>query len=375
MPDSRRICIVGAGFSGAVLARELAEKGFAVLVIDERSHVAGNCHTERHKETGVLVHKYGPHIFHTDNERVWNYITKFGEMMPYVNRVKATVQGKVFSLPINLHTINQFFDKSMSPKEAQEFISNRARNDIENPRTFEEQGLKFVGKELYQAFFDGYTRKQWGVEPRTLPASILKRLPLRFSYDDNYFNHTYQGMPKEGYTKIVENILNHERIQIRLKCAYESIDEPFKHVFYSGPLDRYFNFDIGRLRYRTLDFEPIVAEGDYQGTAVMNYPDAEVPFTRISEHKHFAPWEAASFEKTIVFREFSRFCEAGDIPYYPIRLLDDKKLLHEYETRAKNEQGVTFVGRLGTYQYLDMDVTIAKALIAAEDFLDAQTAA
>ena len=193
MGSDLRICIVGAGFSGAVIARELAEKGYRTLVIDERSHSAGNCHTERDAETGVMVHKYGPHIFHTADEKVWAYINRFGEMMPYVNRVKATVKGKVYSLPINLHTINQFFGKAMSPDEAKAFIVSQARSDIEEPQSFEEQGMKFVGEDLYKAFFDGYTRKQWGVEPSTLPASILKRLPLRFNYDDNYFNHPLSG--------------------------------------------------------------------------------------------------------------------------------------------------------------------------------------
>lgn len=367
--DRNRICIVGAGFSGAVIARQLAEHGYAILVVDERNHVAGNCHTERDGETGVMVHKYGPHIFHTADERVWDYINRFGEMMPYVNRVKATVQNRVYSLPINLHTINQFFGKAMSPDEARDFIKQQTRQDIKEPRSFEEQGMKFVGEQLYQAFFDGYTRKQWGVEPSTLPASILKRLPLRFNYDDNYFNHPHQGMPKEGYSKIVNSILDHDKIEMKLDCAYEELGETFDHVFYSGPLDRYFNHDIGRLSYRTLDFEPIRTSGDFQGTAVMNYPDPEVPFTRISEHKYFAPWEASSLGKSIAFREYSRSCEANDIPYYPVRLLDDKKLLKAYEDRAKLETDVTFVGRLGTYQYLDMDVTIGRALDVAEKFL------
>ena len=374
MDSDLRICIVGAGFSGAVIARELADKGYRALVIDERSHSAGNCHTERDAETGVMVHKYGPHIFHTADEKVWAYINRFGEMMPYVNRVKATVKGKVYSLPINLHTINQFFGKAMSPDEAKAFIVSQARSDIEEPQSFEEQGMKFVGEDLYKAFFDGYTRKQWGVEPSTLPASILKRLPLRFNYDDNYFNHPYQGMPKDGYSKIVDGILAHDSIEVRLDCTYESLEEDFDHVFYTGPLDRYFGYDIGRLSYRTLDFEPIRAEGDFQGTAVMNYPDPEVPFTRISEHKHFAPWEAETFEKTIAFKEFSRSCGENDIPYYPIRRLDDKQLLEAYEERAANEDGVTFVGRLGTYQYLDMDVTIGRALTVAEEFLTSRKA-
>lgn len=363
------ILVVGAGFSGAVIARELAEHGFYCIVIDERAHVAGNCHTERDEETGILVHKYGPHIFHTADKRVWKYINKFGEMMPYINRVKAMVQGQIYSMPINLHTINQFFGVCMSPKEAQMFIAEQARTDIKEPVTFEDQGMKIVGEELYHAFFDGYTRKQWGVEPNTLPASILKRLPLRFNYDDNYFNHPYQGMPRHGYTRIVENILKHDNIEVRLSCCFENVEKNYDHIFYSGPIDRYFKYDNGRLTYRTLDFEMIRAHGDFQGTAVMNYPDADIPFTRISEHKYFAPWEIEKFDKTIAFKEFSRSCESGDIPYYPVRLLDDKKYLKEYEARAREEKNVTFVGRLGTYQYLDMDVTIGRALEVSATYL------
>ncbi|MBW8638155.1 NAD(P)-binding protein [Hoeflea sp. WL0058] len=366
----KRICAVGAGFSGAVIARELAENGFKVLVVDERSHVAGNCHTERDNDTGIMVHRYGPHIFHTANGQVWDYVNRFCPMMPYINRVKAVVRGQVYTMPINLHTINQFFGKVLSPKEARSFISGLARGDIEDPRSFEEQGLKFVGPQLYEAFFDGYTRKQWGIDPARLPASILKRLPLRFSYDDNYFSHPYQGIPKDGYTSLVSGILAHESIEVRLSCPYEAVDEEFAHVFYSGPLDRYFNHDLGRLGYRTLDFEPVWEDGEFQGAAVINYPDPDVPFTRISEHKFFAPWEMEKFDKTIAFREYSRSCGKGDIPYYPIRLMSDKKLLEDYEDRCRQEEGVTFVGRLGTYSYIDMDVSIENALAAARSYIN-----
>lgn len=368
-----RVCIVGAGFSGATIARLLAEKGIACLVVDERLHSAGNCHTEADAETGVMVHRYGPHIFHTDIERVWHFITKHGEMMPYVNRVKANVRGQVYSLPVNLHTINQFFGKAFSPLEAKAFIESHARLDIADPQTFEEQALRFVGNDLYEAFFKGYTRKQWGCEPSELPASILKRLPLRFNYDDNYFNHAYQGMPKHGYTTIVESILKHDLIELRLGTTYEELTETFAHTFYSGPLDRYYNYDLGRLAYRTLDFVAERAAGDYQGTAVINYPDEDVPYTRISEHKHFAPWNADQFDKTIVFREFSRACGPDDIPYYPIRMMAETELLEQYEARAALEKYVTFVGRLGTYQYLDMDITIDRAMDVAEAYLATQT--
>lgn len=370
-----RVCIVGAGFTGAVIGRELAEVGIASLIIDERSHIAGNCHTERDAESGVMVHRYGPHIFHTDSERVWDYVRRFSEFKPYVNRVKTTVQGKVYSLPVNLHTINQFFDTAMSPEEARAFIAAKARTDIEDPQTFEEQGMKFVGEELYEAFFAGYTRKQWGIEPSALPASILKRLPLRFNYDDNYFNHRFQGMPQDGYTRIVEGILDHPLIELHTNCRFEDLTEEFEHIFYSGPIDRYFNFDLGRLAYRTLDFEMIRADGDYQGTAVMNYPDSDIPYTRIAEHKHFAPWEAGQMEKTVAFREYSRACGPDDIPYYPVNLVGGVDLLKAYQERAAQLKNVTFAGRLGTFQYLDMDVTIDRALDAATAYLQRRAAA
>jgi len=362
------IAIVGAGLSGAVLARELAESGYHPRVFDNRSHVAGNCHTERDHESGVMVHKYGPHIFHTDNERVWQYLNRFTKFMPYTNRVKTTSQGQVFSLPINLHTINQFFGKTFSPSEAKDFLESQADLTIEDPQTFEEQALRFVGPDLYEAFFKGYTQKQWGCSPTKLPSSILKRLPVRFNYDDNYFFHRYQGMPKDGYTAMIEKILDHENIDVNLEYYFNREQSTqFDHVFYSGPIDGYFNFQLGRLGYRTLDFKEIRAEGDYQGCAVMNYGDESVPYTRIAEHKYFSPWE--EHNKSICFAEYSRECEEGGIPYYPIRLIEEQEMLKQYVELANSEQKVSFVGRLGTYRYLDMDVTIDEALSAAEQFI------
>lgn len=370
----KNIAIVGAGFSGAVLARELAESGYNAKVFDSRSHIAGNCHTERDPESGVMVHKYGPHIFHTDNERVWQYLNRFTQFMPYTNRVKTTTHGQVFSLPVNLHTINQFFGKTFSPSEAKEFIESQTDLSIDDPQTFEEQALRFVGPDLYEAFFKGYTQKQWGCSPTKLPASILKRLPVRFNYDDNYFSHKHQGMPRDGYTAIIDRILDHDRIEVKLESFFSRNQcARFDHVFYSGQIDGYFDFQLGRLGYRTLDFEEIRAEGDYQGCAVMNYGDESVPYTRIAEHKYFSPWEEHS--KTICYAEYSRRCEEGDIPYYPIRLIEEQEILKRYVELANDEQNVTFVGRLGTYRYLDMDVTVAEALIAAEQFISLQTSA
>lgn len=362
-----RIAAVGAGLTGAVIARDLAEAGYEVDVFDTRSHIAGNCFTERDGETDVLVHVYGPHIFHTDDEEVWAYVNRYETFLPYKNRVKTTVGGQVFSLPVNLHTINQFFGKTFRPDEAKSFIEEQADTSIADPQTFEEQALRFVGRALYEAFFEGYTRKQWGCAPSDLPASILKRLPVRFNYDDNYFFHRFQGMPENGYTAMVARILDHPAIRLHLgQTFHREQTADYAHVFYSGPLDGYFDYEDGRLGYRTLDFERFTFKGDYQGCAVMNYGEASVPYTRITEHKHFAPWE--SHEGSVCYREYARACEPGDTPYYPIRLVDEKALLAHYVDKAQAESGVTFAGRLGTYRYLDMDVTIREALDTARQF-------
>lgn len=372
MPERRRVVCVGAGFSGAVIARELAEAGFRVLVIDERSHVAGNCHTDLDSRTNIMVHRYGPHIFHTDNTEVWGYVNRYATFKPYVNRVKAVSGGKVYSLPINLHTINQFFGTQMSPREAREFIEKQSRQDIGEPKSFEEQALKYVGEHLYEAFFFGYTKKQWGVHPSELPASILKRLPLRFTYDDNYFNHMFQGIPVEGYTHLVNQILEHENIETRLGERSEDLTEKPLHTVYSGAIDRFFDYRFGRLGYRTLDFEEVFAEDDEGiGNAVLNYCDPDVPWTRVTDHKFFAPWSLDETQGSLQFKEYSRFCGKDDTPYYPIRLLDDKSLLRRYVELARATKGVTFVGRLGTYRYLDMDVTIAEALKSGRALLRA----
>jgi len=366
-----RFAIVGAGFSGAVVARELVEAGHKADVFDTRDHVAGNCHTARH-ETGVMVHTYGPHIFHTQHEHVWQYINRFGEMMPYRHKVKAISRGNMYSLPVNLKTINQFFDRNFDAVQAEEFIRSKADATITNPVSFEDQGLRFVGRELYEAFFAGYTSKQWGVDPKELPASILARLPVRFNDDDSYFNHPYQAIPKDGYTPIVEAILRHESIKLHLGTRFNPSSHSefgeFDHVVWTGPIDAFFGFEFGRLGYRTLDFEPEVCDGDYQGHPVVNYCDVDVPYTRITEHKHFAPWEDHS--RTIVYREFSRLCGESDTPYYPIRLVKEKEQLLNYVQLARNAKGVTFIGRLGTYRYLDMDVTIHEALLASKAMLD-----
>ncbi len=368
MQGNGKIVIVGAGLSGAVIGRELALAGHKVEILDARDHIAGNCHTERDADTGVMVHVYGPHIFHTDDAEVWDYVNGFQTFMPYKNRVKTTSQSQVYSLPVNLHTINQFFGKTLRPDEARAFIEEQADKTITDPQTFEEQAMRFVGKDLYEAFFKGYTEKQWGCSPTELPASILKRLPVRFNYDDNYFFHKFQGMPENGYTDMIGRILDHPNISVKLNTRFDRAEHADAgHVFYSGQLDGYFDYEAGRLGYRTLDFERFSYDGDYQGCAVMNYGDASVPFTRITEHKHFSPWE--EHQGSVCYRELSRACGPDDIPYYPIRMVEEKEQLAQYVTRAEKEEGVTFVGRLGTYRYLDMDVTIREALDTARLYL------
>jgi UDP-galactopyranose mutase len=265
-------------------------------------------------------------------------------------------------------TINAFFGKTFSPSEAAAFMAEIGDKSIKDPQTFEEQAMRFVGKELYEAFFKGYTEKQWGLHPSELPASILKRLPVRFNYDDNYYASKFQGMPKHGYTYIVERMLEHTNITVHLSTLFErSAASEFDHVFYSGPIDAWFGYVEGRLGYRTLDFEVERHSGDCQGNPVINYCSQEVPFTRISEHKHFSPWE--QHEQTLIYKEYSRLCEESDTPYYPIRLVKDKAQLRKYVELAKAEKKTTFVGRLGTYRYLDMHVTIEEALNTAECFL------
>lgn len=361
--------IAGAGFAGAVLARELAEAlDCRITVFEAKDHIAGNCFTERDSGTGVMVHKYGPHIFNTNREDVWNYVNRFVRYRPFVNRVKAKIDRGIFSLPVNLHTINQFFGKSFNPVEARAFIASIADQSIGEPENFEEQALKMLGRDLYEAFFYGYTKKQWGCEPRELPASILKRLPVRFNYNDSYYDKPFQGIPEEGYTEVVRKILDHPKIDVRLGTRLNSNPtEQADHLFYTGPIDAYFGFKFGRLGYRTVNFERSEAEGDFQGNAVINYPQMNVLYTRIHEHKHFAPWE--NHARTVYFREFSKETEPNDIPYYPKRLDADLALLGKYVSLAESTRGVSFLGRLGTYRYLNMDEVIAESLDFAKCFV------
>lgn len=365
MTRARRIGVAGAGFSGAVVARQLAEAGHRVTVYDPRDHVAGNCHTARH-ETGVLVHVYGPHLFHTASTRVWEYVQRFGRFRPYTHRVRATARGQVYPLPINLATINQFFGTALTPAEARALLASRVDpGDPEQATTFEERALRTVGRDLYETFFAGYTRKQWGIDPAELPASVFSRLPVRFEYDDTYFAHPYQGIPEHGYTAVVHEMLDHPHIELRLDepMAPEQAHE-YDHTFWTGPLDAFFGHREGRLTYRTLDFELTVGEGDLQGCAVMNHCDPDVAHTRVSEHARFAPWER--HDGSVLTTEYPRAHQPGDIEYYPVRLADPADRMAAYLDAARSADRVTFLGRLGTYRYLDMDVSIGEALHAAD---------
>jgi UDP-galactopyranose mutase len=368
----KKYLIIGTGFSGAVLANQLVTKtNCSIDMWDERNHIAGNCHTQRDTETNIMVHEYGPHIFNTDKKEIWDFVNSFVEFKPYVHRVKAMSRGKIYSLPVNLHTINQLFNKTFTPNEAKQFLKEIADKTITNPQNFEEQALHFIGKELYYAFFYGYTKKQWGCEPTELPASIIKRIPVRFNYDDNYHNNIYTGIPTEGYTALMQKLINHPNISVTLnkKFTPEMDISLYDHIFYTGPIDAYFNFVHGRLGYRTVTFEKNYADGDYQGVTQMNFCDTEVPYTRITEHKHFTYWE--QHEKTIYFTEFSKETTADDLPYYPKRLQADKDLLLKYRADAEQLKGVSFLGRLATYRYMDMHHVIGEALQYSKDFIQA----
>jgi UDP-galactopyranose mutase len=366
----RKILIVGAGFSGAVLAQQLAKHSADdILVVDERSHVGGHCHTERHDSTGVMIHVYGPHIFNTSNETIWHYVQQFGKFNPFINRVKAVTSRGVYSLPINLLTINQLFGKAFNPREAEAFVKGQAVSSIGEPRNLEEQALKYLGQTLYETFFRGYTIKQWGVSPKELPAAILKRLPVRFTYDDTYYNNIYQGIPVEGYTTIISRMLSDSKISVALDQKYDkSWNKEFDYVFYSGAIDAYFKYRLGRLGYRTIHFESEIFPGpDYQGNPVINYCDEQVAYTRIHEHRHFAPWE--EHKHSVYFREFSKETGDDDVPFYPKRLQPDVALLKKYRDLAETEEKVSFIGRLGTYRYLDMQHVVKESLDLARQFM------
>lgn len=361
-----RFGVAGAGLTGAVIARQLAEAGHRVVLHDTRDHIAGNCHTERDAKTGIMLHRYGPHIFHTGNKRVWQYVNRHADMIPYRLAVRATAQRAVYSLPVNLHTINQVYGRTLSPGGARRLIASEVE-PCEAPDTFEQAALATIGRRLYGLLFEGYTAKQWGRDPSTLPASVFHRLPIRYTYDDNYFTHPHQAIPRDGYTAMIGSILDHPNIGVELRSAYPF--HQYDHTIWTGELDAYFDRRHGPLAYRTLTFQRIDSGDLVQGCAIMTHPDRGIASTRCTEHKLFAPWEHHT--GTVAMIEYSSEAGPGDTPFYPVRLADDEDRLRLYLDDAAAERGVTFAGRLGTYRYLDMDVTIAEALTCADRILEA----
>lgn len=367
------LVVVGSGLFGLTIAEQAASRwGLRVAIVERRSHLGGNAYSEIDPETGIEVHKYGAHLFHTSNERVWEYVNRFTSFTSYVHRVWTTVDGVVYPMPVNLGTINQFFSAAYGPDEARALIAQQAAEvDGQEITDFESKGVSLVGRPLFEAFFKNYTAKQWQTDPKDLPASIISRLPVRYNYDSRYFNDKYEGLPVDGYTAWMERMVASDLIDVYLDTDFFDPENPLNKaavvgkvpVVYTGPVDRYFDYSAGDLSWRTVDFEKeIVDTGDYQGCSVMNYGDIDVPFTRIIEFRHFHPERDYQDKKTVIFREFSRFADHGDEPYYPVNTAQDRERLEQYRELMKNEDRVFFGGRLGTYKYLDMHMAIGAAL-------------
>ena len=359
--------IVGAGIFGAVCARELTDAGHACLVIDKRDHIAGNAYTAN--ENGVIVHEYGAHIFHTSNKEVWDYVNRFAEFNNYINSPVARYGDELYNLPFNMNTFAQMWDDVRTPAQAKAKIAAQvAEAGIGEPRNLEEQALSLVGRDVYEKLIKGYTEKQWGRDCKDLPASIIKRLPCRFRFDNNYFNDRWQGIPMGGYTKMVERMFGD--VEIRLNTEYRDFiagnPEIAERIIYCGPIDEFYDYQLGRLEYRSLRFESeILDEENHQGNAVVNYTEREVPYTRIIEHKHF---EYGTQPKTVITREYPADWKPGDEPYYPINDERNSSLYAQYVDLASKEGKVVFAGRLGGYKYYDMD----KAIDAAFDLVEAE---
>jgi UDP-galactopyranose mutase len=350
------LVVVGSGFFGLTIAERCAnELGLRVLVLDRRSHLGGNAYSSPDPETGIEVHRYGAHLFHTSNKRVWEYVNRFTEFTGYQHRVFTIYQGRVYPMPVNLATICEYFGKYLTPDEARALVVEQAGEiDSAEARNFEEKGISLVGRPLYEAFFRGYTAKQWQTDPKELPAAIVSRLPVRYNFDNRYFSDTYEGLPVNGYTAWLEKMAEHPNIEVRLSTDFFDLRREIVGrvpVVYTGPVDAYFDFEAGALSWRTLDFELEVKQvGDFQGTSVMNYAGEDVPYRDYPS------------DKTVIMREYSRFAEEGDEPYYPINTADDREKLLKYREMAKTEPHVLFGGRLGTYKYLDMHMAIGSAL-------------
>ncbi|CAM4325729.1 UDP-galactopyranose mutase [Corynebacterium hadale] len=377
------LIVVGSGFFGLTVAEQAAsELGKRVLIVEKRDHLGGNAYSEKDPDTGIEVHKYGAHLFHTSNKRVWEYVNRFTDFTDYQHRVFAMHDGTAYQFPMGLGLINQFFGKYYSPDEARKLIEEQREGlDPAAATNLEERGIALIGKPLYEAFVKHYTAKQWQTDPTDLPPEIISRLPVRYTFNNRYFNDTYEGLPVDGYAAWLEKMAEHELIDVHLSTDYFDVREklraesPDAPVVYTGPVDQYFDYAEGHLGWRTLDFEREVLEtGDFQGTPVMNYNDADVPYTRIHEFRHFHPerQEAYPADKTVIVKEFSRFAEDGDEVYYPINTPEDRDKLKKYRELAaeeSRENKVLFGGRLGTYQYLDMHMAIGAALSLFDNHL------
>lgn len=367
------LVVVGSGFFGLTIAERAAEElGLRVAVLDRRHHIGGNAYSENEQQTGIEVHRYGAHLFHTSNERVWEYVNRFTDFTSYQHKVYTSHKGEVYPMPINLGTINQFFRASMGPAEAKALIQEQAGELAgTDPQNLNDKGIQLIGRPLYEAFIKYYTGKQWQTDPKDLPAEIISRLPVRYTYDNRYFNDKYEGLPVNGYTAWIERMAAHPNITVELDTDFFNDDHAFSRnatrgqvpVVYTGPVDRYFDYVEGDLSWRTIDLEEeVLPVEDFQGCSVMNYPDEDVPYTRIHEFRHFHPERDYTKDATVIMREFSRFAEKGDEPYYPINTEADRKKLLAYRDLAKGEDMVLFGGRLGTYKYLDMHMAIGSAL-------------
>jgi UDP-galactopyranose mutase len=367
------LVVVGSGFFGLTVAERVArELDRRVLVIDRRDHIGGNAYSAPERQTGIEVHQYGAHLFHTSNPSVWEYVNRFTTFTNYVHRVYTNHRGEVYPLPINLGTLNQFFRSAHGPAAARSLVAEQAGEvDADSVQNLEEKAISLIGRPLYEAFIRDYTAKQWQTDPKDLPAEVISRLPVRYTYDNRYFNDTYEGLPTDGYTAWIERMADHPNIEVRLSTDFFDESQPVNRsavvgnvpVVYTGPVDRYFDYAEGELSWRTLDFEQEVLEiGDFQGTPVMNYADLDVPYTRIHEFRHFHPEREYPTDRTVIMREFSRFASRGDEPYYPVNTAEDRARLLTYRELAKAEPDVLFGGRLGTYQYLDMHMAIGSAL-------------
>ncbi|MBP2413725.1 UDP-galactopyranose mutase [Arthrobacter stackebrandtii] len=366
------LVVVGSGFFGLTIAERAAtELGLKVAVLDRRHHIGGNAYSENEAQTGIEVHRYGAHLFHTSNERVWEYVNSFTQFTNYQHKVYTSHNGEVYQMPINLGTINQFFRSSMGPGEARALIQEQAGELAgTDPSNLNDKGIQLIGRPLYEAFIKHYTGKQWQTDPKDLPASIISRLPVRYNYDNRYFSDTYEGLPVDGYTAWIERMADHPNIEVVLNTDFFD-DGVYGRkavlgqvpVIYTGPVDRYFDYAEGDLSWRTIDLEQeVLPIEDFQGCAVMNYPDEAQKYTRIHEFRHFHPERSYTKDATVIMREFSRFAEKGDEPYYPVNTSDDRSKLLAYRDLARGEADVLFGGRLGTYKYLDMHMAIGSAL-------------